>query len=302
MSDLAKGIDAEKAIRQWDETEAGLHAARRKAVADPQASRIAPFRIFGPLYYVGGKDVCAHLLDSGDGLILFDSGFPDMIPALVENVAALGFRVEDIRHIIHSHEHFDHFGATHALQSGYGSRTYIHRLGAETFRIRPHHTELHSAYSPEAALFRPDVEFSDGDELRIGNTVIRCVHNPGHSAGSASFFFDVAGEGRILRAGLCGIGGVLPLHAGRLLRYGIPLETWDEYLASIGKLEGERVDLALDTHPRPNGILDRRQSNLDDRDANHFIDAGAWRRTLDDYRTRFHDFVRKQKDYSCGRN
>lgn len=288
MFELTEGIDAEKAILQWDEIEAGLHAARRKAVADPSASHIAPFRIFGPLFYVGDGDVCVHLLDSGDGLILFDSGFPNMIPDLFQNVRALGFRPEDIRHIVHSHEHFDHFGATQALQSAYGCRTYIHRLGAETFRVHPHRTELHSAYSAHAALFAPDVEFSDGDVLKIGNAAIRCAHSPGHSAGSASFFFDVTYDGRTARAGICGLGGVLPLHSGRLLKYGIPLGSWDEYLSSMEKLEGERVDIALDTHPRPHGILDRRRSN-------RFIDALAWRGTLGDYRTRFRDFMRNQR-------
>ncbi len=295
MSESIEGVNAGTAIGLWDEIEIGLHRARRKDVADSAAARVEPFRIFGPLYYVGDRGVCVHLVDSGDGLVLFDSGFPNMTAHLFENIAHLGFRPEDVRHVIHSHEHFDHFGATPILQARCGAKTYIHRQGADTFRVHPHHTELQSSYWPAAALFRPDVEMEDGDEIEIGDLLIRCVHTPGHSAGSVSFFFDVSEGGRILRAGLCGLGGTLPLHAGRLLKYGIPLATRDEYAASIVMLEGEQVDITLDTHPRPDGILDRRATSLRGGDAEAFIGGDVWRRTLRDYRARFRDFMETQK-------
>ena len=36
---------------------------------DPGKYRLDPFRIFGPLYYVGDQKVCIHLIDTGDGLV-----------------------------------------------------------------------------------------------------------------------------------------------------------------------------------------------------------------------------------------
>ena len=42
---------------------------------DPQKYAIDPFRIFGNLYYVGDQKVTSHLIDTGDGLILIDTGY-----------------------------------------------------------------------------------------------------------------------------------------------------------------------------------------------------------------------------------
>ena len=41
---------------------------------NPTTYNIPPFCIFGNLYYVGDKKVCMHLIDTGEGLVLFDTG------------------------------------------------------------------------------------------------------------------------------------------------------------------------------------------------------------------------------------
>ena len=77
----------------------------------PEKYVIKPFRIFGNLYYVGDKKVCSHLIDTGDGLILIDTGYQHSQHLLIESIYSLGFDPRDIKIIIHSHGHFDHFCA-----------------------------------------------------------------------------------------------------------------------------------------------------------------------------------------------
>lgn len=36
------------------------------------------FKIIGNLYFVGSKDSASHLIDTGDGLIMIDTGYPNM--------------------------------------------------------------------------------------------------------------------------------------------------------------------------------------------------------------------------------
>ncbi len=280
-------MDRQKAIQLWDETERMVNERGAGYISDPASMWIEPFRIFGGLYYVGDKVVCVHLLDTGDGLILFDSGFPHAAGQLLGNIRSLGFDPADIKYVVHSHEHFDHFGATRMLQTKYRCKTFIHRLGAETFRIHPHHTELQASRCPDAALFIPDEELSDGEEIRLGDMVIQCIHTPGHSAGATSYFFDIEENGKILRAGLCGVNGNLTLHPGRLLKYGIPFAAGDDYLASIKKIQNETVDITLDTHPRPRGIIERRALMLGNPDTNPFVDPEAWHSNLEDYHSRY---------------
>lgn len=276
-----------KTIEAWDEIEKGLNQRSFAYIADPDSHRIDSFRIFGDLYYVGDRVVSCHLIDSGEGLILIDSGFPHTARLLEERIASLGFNAGDMRYILHTHEHFDHFGASRYLQVKYGCKTFIHRDAAEVFRIHPHHTELQSSYSPDAALFIPDVELQDGDTVELGKIRISCIHSPGHSAGALTFLFDLNHDGQSLKVGLCGVNGFLPLHRGRLLKYGIPLETRDQYLKTIEQLRDLDVDITLDTHPRPNGLIERRAAMVENPDKNPFIDKTAWNQTLDDYKSRF---------------
>jgi metallo-beta-lactamase class B len=274
------------AVRIWEETERSLHDRGAGYIRNPSSMHLAPFRIFGNLYYVGDRVVCVHLLATEAGLILFDSGYPHATGQLLGNISALGFSPSDIKYIVHSHEHFDHFGATRFFQEHHGARTFLHAEGARTFRYHPHHTEIQSSDCPHASLFLPDVKLKDGDTVRLGETEISIVHTPGHSAGAVSCFFRLEEKGQTVRAGLCGVNGNIPLHPGRLLKYGIPLTSGDEYLASIGKLSDFEVDLTLDTHPRPQGIIDRHVSGQ-----GSFLDPELWNRNLNDYRSRYHEMI-----------
>ena len=72
----------------------------KKYYEDPTAFNIEPFKIFGNLYYVGDKMVCMHLIDTGEGLILFDSGFSNNYDSLIESIEKLGFNPKDIKYIL----------------------------------------------------------------------------------------------------------------------------------------------------------------------------------------------------------
>ena len=49
------------------------------------------FCIAGNLYYVGNTNVSCHLIDTGEGLILIDSGYPQTVYLLLESIRNLGF-------------------------------------------------------------------------------------------------------------------------------------------------------------------------------------------------------------------
>lgn len=287
-------MDISKAIALWDETEKALHQRESMYNANPRSKWVDPFKIFGNLYYVGDQVVSCHLLETLDGLILFDTAFPFTADLLIERIRMLGFKPEHIKHIIHTHEHIDHIGATYDLIHRFGALTYLHKDAAETFRIHPHHTEIQSSKSPNAALFVPDIEIDNGDILNIGDIEISCLHTPGHSAGATSFFFNLKEGKRSVSVGLCGINGTLTLHAGRLFKYGIPLASRDQYVASIKKLRDMDIDITLDTHPRPEGILVKREAQLVNPSSNPFIDKMAWNKTLDDYEERFKAFLEQE--------
>lgn len=288
-------MDRFKAIEAWDELEAGLDRRTIAYVKDPESKWIDPFKIFGDLYWVGDRVVCCYLIKITGGLILFDTGFAHTADLLCKRIEFLGFNPADIKYIIHTHEHLDHLGATYSLQQKYGCKTFIHKDAAEVMRIYPHHTEIQSSYSPDAALFKPDVEFADGDEIRLGGVKIKCIHSPGHSAGATTFLFSLTEGDKMCRVGFCGVNGNLPLHIGRLYKYGIDLSNREQYIQSIQQLKNLDIDITLDSHPRPNGILERRSLSLENPDVNYFLDGEAWRQNLEDYKLRFNELVEREK-------
>src|SRR5262249_7190471 len=66
-----------------------------------------PYRVIGNIYYVGSTDIAQFLVTTPAGLILLDSGFEASVPRLRENIAALGFRFEDVKYLLTSHAHID---------------------------------------------------------------------------------------------------------------------------------------------------------------------------------------------------
>ena len=66
-------------------------------INEPWKGYIEPFRIFGNLYFVGTVPASSHLIDTGEGLILLDSGYQESLYLVLESIRKLGFDPADIR-------------------------------------------------------------------------------------------------------------------------------------------------------------------------------------------------------------
>ena len=79
--------------------------------------------IFGELYFSGHDGASTHIVDTGDGLLLFDSGYPSDVPDLLRDMTENGLYAVNIRWIFHTHGHIDHMGGTSELVSLTGAKT-----------------------------------------------------------------------------------------------------------------------------------------------------------------------------------
>ena len=50
--------------------------------------KVKPFRVIGNLYFVGSYEGSSHMLDTEDGLVIIDTGYPQTLYRLLENVRA----------------------------------------------------------------------------------------------------------------------------------------------------------------------------------------------------------------------
>ena len=244
--------------------------------AHPEKYRMEPFRIFGNLYYVGDKKACPYLIDTGDGLIMIDTGYGHELPFLLDNIRALGFRVEDVKVIIHSHGHYDHFGCTAAIKQISGAKVYMSRVDTDLIREMPERALVHHSCVPGAAMVWPDEVIDDGDHIRLGNTDIKCVLSPGHTFGTLSFFFDVYEGGQVLRAGYLGGAGFLTMYKLYCTWYHLPTNKGEVMGQTIRKLWDEPVDILLGNHPAQNNLVEKREWWLEHPEKNPFINPEAW--------------------------
>ena len=238
---------------------------------------IKPCQITDELYWVGVHRMSpAHLLVTKDGLVLIDTGTVDTQKELIENIESLGFDVHDIKHIIHSHGHYDHIGATTQIVKLSGAKTYI-GLGDED-AVRGANDLLWVTKKPtenaNELYFDPDVIIKDGDVLNFGDVRMRFVATPGHTAGVISMFFNVHHAGREYLAGMFGGAGFGSMAPEYLDSRGLPRTLRSDYIKSIDRIIGEPVEVHIGNHPHNSNQASKAERKTSE--YNPFVEENTW--------------------------
>ena len=234
----------------------------REKVNKPFEGRMKPFKIVGNVYFVGTYQASSHLIDTGDGLILIDTGYANTLYLLLESIWELGYKPQDIKYIVHSHWHGDHTAGTECLAELSGAKTVIGEHDREPLL--------------KAGYFTPDITVADGDTLTLGNTTLRFLHTPGHTVGTVSIFFDTVENGKTYRVGTFGGAGANTLTPDHQSHYPSCRE---DYLASIERLLKEEVDVFIGNHCWNNDTKGK-AAVLAQGGENPFIDPNEWPKFL----------------------
>lgn len=269
-------------IKKYQEFRVRYDKRNKEFYTNPSIARMEPFKIADGLYYVGDKKVCIHLIDTGDGLVLIDSGYLGATHLLVDSIWRAGFDPANVRWIIHTHGHSDHFGASDEFRRMYGTKLAISRVDGETLKNRTDRYLNNSAH-PFAKIPEFDYEIEDGEIFELGNVKIRCVLTPGHTQGVLSLFFNVTDNGNSYLAGLYGGAGVNALTLPHICGTESPENCPQQMLDSIEKVWDEPVVVHLGNHPSNNRTLEKRKQQIEE-EGNPFIAPNSW-----------HDFLNELK-------
>lgn len=260
---------------------------------NPEKYNIEPFRIFGNLYYVGDRKVCMHLLDTGDGLILFDSGYSHNFSSLIESIRKLGFDPHNIKYVIHSHGHFDHFGGGDRFRSSYGSKIFMSAVDTELLKEMPQRALMHLSPNIYDEICWPNETITDGEIIELGNTKIRCVLAPGHTPGTMAFFFEAIDGIEKHKVGYLGGVGFLSIFKEFCRQYNLPQNMCDEMQSTVEKLKCEEVEIVLGNHPNHNCLIEKRKYMIKNPDVNPFVNKNAWKIFLRSIEERCLDFKKR---------
>jgi glyoxylase-like metal-dependent hydrolase (beta-lactamase superfamily II) len=217
---------------------------------------------FGGLPHAVG----VYIVDTDDGLALFDCGPTSTLPALEAGLAEHGLRVEDIRHLLLSHIHLDHAGAAGPLVRRHpGLTVWVSEIGAphlvDPSRLERSARRLYGeSFDPLWGELAPVPE----ENVRIATSDVlgwESFPTIGHASHHVSYFRDgtlLAGDAAGVR--MPGASYVLPVSPPP----DIDVEGWHATVDAIRARSPERLALIhFGVHEDVDAHLDRLEFELD---------------------------------------
>lgn len=251
--------------------------------------RVEPFRIIGNTYYIGDLFCPSYLIDAGEGLILLDTPFSPSVYLLIQSIWELGFNPKDIKYIIHSHGHADHYGCTVPLVQLTHCKTAMGEYDAQQLKtwVREGHPK-HWGYCYDS--FVPDIWFKDGDIFEFGTLSLRTVHVPGHSAGAMAYFWEQTEDGKTYTCGTFGGTGFNTLSRKYCQDNHVPERIREDFIHSLDKVCEEKVDVHIGNHAFQSFLFEKHALvKSGSCVGNPFIDLQEWKwfiqKTKDAYLT-----------------
>ena len=168
---------------------------------DDGKSLIPPTKLFDNLFFVGTRFVGVFILETKEGLILFDSltSTNDVKTILEPGLSQLGLDPRQIRDVVVTHGHFDHFGGAAYLQQTYGARIL---LSAADWRFIEQERRAPGVEGGEPP--KHDLEVTDGQVLNLGDTRVTLYLTPGHTPGTVSAIVPAVERGKAYKLSLFG--------------------------------------------------------------------------------------------------
>ena len=169
-----------------------LAASVAPAIASDWNAPQEPFAVYGNTYYVGTHGISTVLITSPAGHILIDGGSKEAPAQIVRHIRQLGFKVEDIKYILNSHEHIDHAGGIAELQRLSGATVLASAAGAEVLRSGQANKAdpQYSAGAPTVAAVAHVTAVPDGYVVKVGALRVTAHYTPGHAPGGTSWTWE----------------------------------------------------------------------------------------------------------------
>jgi glyoxylase-like metal-dependent hydrolase (beta-lactamase superfamily II) len=216
----------------------------------------------------GGRPhaVGVYVIETDDGLALFDCGPTSTLPALESALAEHDLHIQDIRHLLLSHIHLDHAGAAGTLVRRHPALTvWVSEIGAphliDPSRLEKSARRLYGeSFDPLWGELAPvpeeNVRIATGDVLGWES-----FPTPGHASHHISYFLNgtlLAGDAAGVR--MPGASYVLPVSPPP----DIDIEGWHASVAAIRARAPERLALIhFGVHEDVGAHLDRLELELD---------------------------------------
>lgn len=156
------------------------------------------------IHRIYGLMACTYLIETPRALFLVDAGFVGHGRTVLRKIRSIGRSPKDLRLVIVTHGHLDHFGGVAEVLSASSARVVAHPAHAEVIAwgegiVSPGLRPWGRAYSRLARAVLPHLRIpgagpvlvvGDGQSLHEFGLPGRVIHTPGHSEGCLSVLLD----------------------------------------------------------------------------------------------------------------
>jgi metallo-beta-lactamase class B len=164
---------------------------------------LEPMQVMDELYFLGARWTTAYAIKTSAGIIIIDAmDNPDEAEHYIEGgLRKLGLDPADIRYVVISHAHGDHYGGAAYLKQKFNPRLVMSEIDwkalEETQRDPLFGTKRNPLFGDPP---QRDQAVNDGDTLTLGDTTLKFYVIPGHTLGTLATVFTAHDRGEPHRA------------------------------------------------------------------------------------------------------
>ena len=253
-----------------------------------------PHHIAGNMYYVGTRGLASFLITTPNGHILINSDLESAVPMIRDNIEKLGFHFRDVKILLISHAHFDHAAGSALIKKMTGAKYMV--MDADVAEIESGgKTDFQYGDSPDAQFppIKVDRVLHDGDEVRLGGTILVAHLTPGHTRGCTTWTMKVVEHGKALDVVIVGSPNVNPGY--KLVNNAVYPQIAQDYELTFKTLKSLPCDIFLGAHGNYYD-LESKFARLNTGGANPFVDPEGYKSYVAEREQVFRAELKKQSE------
>ena len=251
-----------------------------------------PYRIIGNVYYVGSQGLASYLITTKEGHILINSSLESSVPLIRESIEKLGFKFGDIKILLISHAHWDHCAGSASIKELTGAKYMV--MDADVPEIEAGGKGNFQYGDSPTSRYQPtkvDRVLHDGEEVKLGGTVLTAHLTPGHTKGTTTWTMKAKEGDRTYNVVIIGSPNV---NAGyKLVNNALYPQIASDYERMFRILKSLPCDVFLGAHGNYYG-MEAKYARMKEHAANPFIDPEGYKSYVAEREQTFRTELAKQ--------